>query len=101
MGQKEIANHIAHNFGFTKSVSNTVIFTIFDEIKDAIARGNTIKINKFGTFKSKIANKRNCRNPMTGEQFESLPKKKVIFKPYKSLKNFLNRSILLNSFTIK
>ena len=90
MIKKDLINYLSHNFGFTKSVSNTVVSNIFNEIKDVIARGDIVKIKDFGVFKSKMSNPRVCRDPRTGDRVDVPAKKKILFKVSNSLKKFIN-----------
>mgnify|MGYP001616291432 CR=1 FL=1 len=90
MVKKDLIEYLSHNFGFTKSVSNEVISNIFNEIKDAITRGDIVKIKDFGVFKSKMSNPRVCRDPRTGSRVDVSSKKKISFKVSNSLKRFIN-----------
>ena len=90
MVKKDLINHLSHNFGFTKSVSITVVSDIFNEIKNAIARGDIVKLKGFGVFTRKTVKSRICRDPRNGERVDSPSKKKVLFKVSKELKKFIN-----------
>lgn len=90
MTKKDLTDYLSYNFGFTKSVSNTVVSNIFDEIKNAIARGERVKLKGFGVFTRKTVKSRICRDPRNGERVDSPSKKKVLFKVSKELKKFIN-----------
>jgi DNA-binding protein HU-beta len=53
---------------------------VFDSIRDALERGEDVKIAGFGTFKRVATQARTCRNPHTGEAIEVPAGSKVKFK---------------------
>lgn len=76
--------------GLTKKQVETIINTIFDGMKDALARGEKIEIRGFGNFRLKQRNAKIARNPRTGEKVQVSPKKVLHFKVGKPFHNALN-----------
>ena len=64
--------------------------TIFQEIIEAMARGDRVELRGFGTFSVKRRDARNGRNPRTGEAVEVEQKHVPFFKTGKLLRNRLN-----------
>lgn len=74
----------------TKKQTEIVIETIFDAMKDALAKGERIEIRGFGNFRPKNRRPRIARNPKTGESV-NVPWKKVLhFKAGKELREAVN-----------
>ena len=62
----------------------------FEELREAIIRGDTVEIRGFGAWKVKETKPRpNARNPKTGETIYIPARRKVSFKPGKILKEAL------------
>lgn len=64
--------------------------TIFQEIIEAMARGDRVELRGFGTFSVKRRDARNGRNPRTGEAVDVEQKHVPFFKTGKQLRNRLN-----------
>lgn len=68
-----------------------IVNTIFEEITDALAKGNRVELRGFGAFSVKHRPKRIGRNPRTGETV-NVPEKYVpYFKTGKDLRERLNK----------
>ena len=67
-----------------------IVSTIFDEISEALARGDRVELRGFGAFSIKNRESRTGRNPRTGESVEVLRKSVPSFKIGKDLKQRLN-----------
>ncbi|MEW6738573.1 HU family DNA-binding protein [Dissulfurispira sp.] len=76
--------------GLTKKQVETIINTIFDGMKDALARGEKIEIRGFGNFRLKQRNAKTARNPRTGEKVQVPAKQVLHFKVGKPFHNALN-----------
>ena len=72
--------------------SETIVETIFDNIIQALQKGEKIEIRGFGSFRTRERRGRLGRNPKTGETVEVRAKKIPFFKPSKELKDFVNNS---------
>ena len=67
-----------------------IVNTIFQEIIEAMARGDRVELRGFGTFSVKKRDARNGRNPRTGEAVEVEQKHVPFFKTGKQLRDRLN-----------
>lgn len=67
-----------------------IVNTIFDEIIEAMARGDRVELRGFGAFSVKKRDARVGRNPRTGEAVEVEEKHVPFFKTGKLLRDRLN-----------
>ena len=67
-----------------------IVSCIFDEISDALARGERVELRGFGAFSVKRRDARTGRNPRTGESVEVSEKHVPFFKTGKQLRERLN-----------
>ncbi|HBV00243.1 MULTISPECIES: integration host factor subunit beta [Thalassospira] len=67
-----------------------IVATIFDEITDALARGDRVELRGFGAFSVKHRDARVGRNPRTGDAVPVGEKKVPYFKTGKQLRERLN-----------
>lgn len=67
-----------------------IVNTIFDEVTNAMARGDRVELRGFGAFSVKKRDARVGRNPRTGETVEVEEKHVPFFKTGKLLRDRLN-----------
>ncbi len=67
-----------------------IVNTIFEEIIDAMARGDRVELRGFGAFSVKKRDGRTGRNPRTGESVDVDEKHVPFFKTGKALRDRLN-----------
>ena len=67
-----------------------IVSTIFDEIVEAMARGDRVELRGFGAFSVKKRDARIGRNPRTGESVPVEQKHVPFFKTGKLLRDRLN-----------
>ncbi|MFM2148191.1 MAG: integration host factor subunit beta [Pseudomonadota bacterium] len=67
-----------------------IVSTIFDEITDALARGDRVELRGFGAFSIKRRDPRTGRNPRTGTAVDVSAKAVPYFKPGKELRERVN-----------
>ncbi len=69
-----------------------IVSTIFDEIADALARGDRVELRGFGAFSVKERAARIGRNPRTGAAVQVAEKAIPFFKTGKQLRERLNEA---------
>jgi len=69
-----------------------IVSTIFDEIADALARGDRVELRGFGAFSVKERGARVGRNPRTGAAVQVAEKSIPFFKTGKQLRERLNEA---------
>jgi DNA-binding protein HU-beta len=62
-----------------------------DEIKAAVAAGESVQLVGFGTFEARTRAARTARNPKTGEALTVAAKKAPVFKAGKAFKDAVNK----------
>jgi integration host factor subunit beta len=67
-----------------------IVSTIFEEIANALARGDRVELRGFGAFSVKTRDERTGRNPRTGETVHVSRKSVPFFKVGKELRVRLN-----------
>ena len=67
-----------------------IVTTIFDEISEALARGDRVELRGFGAFSIKHRDARVGRNPRTGTAVDVSEKYIPFFKTGKQLRERLN-----------
>ncbi|NOY84743.1 Integration host factor beta subunit [hydrothermal vent metagenome] len=70
----------------TRREIEILINTIFDSIKETLAKGDKIEIRGFGSFRLRHRREREGRNPKTGTVVTVPPKKVPFFKAGKELR---------------
>lgn len=76
--------------GFSKKESAEIVETVFDTMKEVLARGEKIKISGFGNFVVREKKQRVGRNPQTGDPIPISARRVLTFKPSQVLKAILN-----------
>lgn len=69
-----------------------IIDTVFNEITEALVRGDRVELRGFGAFSVKHRNARTGRNPRTGESVYVEAKRLPFFKTGKALREALNNN---------
>ncbi len=69
-----------------------IVATVFDEITEALARGQRVELRGFGAFTVKRRDARIGRNPRTGEAVPVEEKSVPFFKAGKELRERVNAS---------
>ena len=67
-----------------------IVETFFDDITDALVRGDRVELRGFGAFSVKQRDPRVGRNPRTGETVQVEAKRLPFFKTGKGLRDRLN-----------
>ena len=91
--RSDITREIHHKMGLSISESSVLLEQIFENISEALIRGEDVKLAGFGTFKLKQKPERTGRNPKTNEEFIIEPRKVVTFKPSAVMKERVNSAL--------
>ena len=91
MIRSELIQKIADaNPHLTQRHVERIVNTVFDEIIEALAKGDRVELRGFGAFSVKEREARTGRNPRTGEAVEVEDKRVPFFKTGKLLRDRLN-----------
>ena len=81
----DIVNQVADKTGVPKQKAEQVVDSLFNAMKEALARGKRIELRGFGVFVVKPRKRGVGRNPRTGEEVAIPSGKTIRFKPGKEL----------------
>jgi integration host factor beta subunit len=94
MTKSELIEKISEKVdGLSKKQTEVVVETIFESIKESLAKGGKVEIRGFGNFRLRSRNARKARNPKTGEGVDVPPKKVPYFKVGKELREMVNTDL--------
>ena len=84
--KKEIASALVKSMDITHVQALSIAHDFFDQIKQMLASGESVKLSGFGNFVIREKSARPGRNPKTGEIVEISARKVVLFRSGAKLK---------------
>jgi len=91
MNKIELIQTLRDTADITKAEAAAVVETLFNEMTNALAKGERVEIRGFCSFFVKDYKSYIGRNPKTGENVKIQPKKLPFFKAGKELKERVDR----------
>ena len=82
----ELAEMLFERVGLNKREAKDIVDTFFEEIRDALTRGEMVKLSGFGNFQVRDKPARPGRNPKTGEVIPIAARRVVTFHASQKLK---------------
>ncbi|MCG2584044.1 integration host factor subunit alpha [Massilia sp. TS11] len=82
----ELAEMLFEHVGLNKREAKDMVETFFDEIRNALERGEAVKLSGFGNFQLRDKPQRPGRNPKTGEAIPITARRVVTFHASQKLK---------------
>lgn len=82
----DIANCIFDEIGLSKREAKEIVELFFNQICDALAKGQLVKISGFGNFELHDKDERPGRNPKTGEMIPVSARRVVTFRSGQKLR---------------
>lgn len=64
----------------SRAEARQILDATFEEIREALVRGESVKLRSFGSFNVRSKRERIGRNPKTGEEAPICPRKVLTFK---------------------
>ena len=89
MNKAELVEEIVGKVGLTKKEVGNVVDAVMDTITDVLASGEKVTLVGFGTFQVMTRQKRNGRNPQSGQIMEIPAKTVPKFVPGKALREMV------------
>src|SRR5262245_385944 len=86
----QLSEAVYQEVGLSRNESAALVETVLDEISNALARGEMVKISSFGSFSVRQKGKRVGRNPKTGEEVPINPRRVLVFRASHVLKDQIN-----------
>jgi integration host factor subunit beta len=90
MTKADLIDEISKISSLTKKETETIVNTIFDNITEALAKGDKVELRGFGSFRIRHRNSRKGRNPKTGTAVDVPQKRVPFFKVGKRLRELVN-----------
>lgn len=90
----QLSEAVYQEVGLSRNESAELVESILDEISNALARGEMVKISSFGSFAVRKKGRRVGRNPKTGEEVPILPRRVLVFRASHVLKSRINQKLV-------
>lgn len=95
----ELAELLFEQVGLNKREAKDMVETFFDEIRNALERGESVKLSGFGNFQLRDKPQRPGRNPKTGEEIPISARRVVTFHASQKLKGMVDEDTTTPSFS--
>ncbi|HEY0836757.1 MAG TPA: integration host factor subunit alpha [Azospirillum sp.] len=86
----QLSEAVYQEVGLSRNESADLVESVLEEVADALARGEMVKISSFGSFQVRQKGQRVGRNPKTGEEVPILPRRVLVFRASHVLKQRIN-----------
>lgn len=86
----DLAEAVYRCVGLSRKESALLVQMVLNELSDALARGETVKLSSFGSFVVRAKSERIGRNPKTGVEVPITQRRVMVFKPSSVLKARIN-----------
>lgn len=86
----ELAELLFEQVGLNKREAKEMVDTFFDEIRNALERGESVKLSGFGNFQLRDKPQRPGRNPKTGEEIAISARRVVTFHASQKMKSMVD-----------
>ncbi|NDU85147.1 MAG: integration host factor subunit alpha [Ferrovum sp.] len=85
----ELAEQLFERVGLNKREAKAFVESFFEEIRQALERGDEVKLSGFGNFQVRSKPQRPGRNPKTGEEIPISARRVVTFHASQKLKSMV------------
>ena len=90
MTKAELVEKVSEKIEMPKKDTEVIVNTVFKSITNALSKGEKVELRGFGSFRLRMRNSREGRNPKTGDTV-TIPAKKIpFFKPGKELSELVD-----------
>lgn len=100
MLKSDLVNILVEKRGVTQKQAEATVETIFETMREALCRGENIEIRGLGAFHVKSYNGYQGRNPKTGQIIPVKPKRGLLFRTGKELRDRVNRPPAVQANTV-
>ncbi len=88
----ELATLLFEKVGLNKREAKEMVEVFFEEVRTALASGDSVKLSGFGNFQLRDKPQRPGRNPKTGEEMPIAARRVVTFHASQKLKAMVEQS---------
>ncbi len=85
----ELANLLFEKVGLNKREAKEMVEFFFEEVRNALEQGDSVKLSGFGNFLLRDKPQRPGRNPKTGEEMPISARRVVTFHASQKLKDLV------------
>ena len=89
----EMAERLFTDVGLNKREAKEFVDAFFDAVRDALEKGEQVKLSGFGNFQLRDKPQRPGRNPKTGEEIPITARRVVTFHASQKLKGMVEVAI--------
>jgi len=82
----DIADRLFNEVGLNKREAKEFVDAFFEIVREALEKGENVKLSGFGNFQLREKNQRPGRNPKTGEEIPISARRVVTFRPGQKLR---------------
>ena len=93
MLKSDLVHVLVEKRGITQKQAEQAVEVIFETMRDALCGGENIEIRGFGAFHVKHYKGYQGRNPKTGEVIPVAPKRGILFRTGKELRERINLAL--------
>lgn len=83
----DLADLLFEQVGLNKREAKDMVEAFFEEVRAALAEGDSVKLSGFGNFELRKKSERPGRNPKTGEEIPITARRVVTFHASQKLKS--------------
>ena len=83
----DLANRLFEEVGLNKREAKEFVDAYFEAIRQALEKGENVKLSGFGNFQLRNKKERPGRNPKTGEEIPITARRVVTFRPGQKLRS--------------
>ena len=91
MNKSTLVDYVAGKTGSTKKAAQDMLEAVMEAIVEAVAKGDSVTLTGFGTFKPAARKARQGRNPQTGETIQIPARTVPVFRPGKNFKESVRK----------
>jgi len=88
----ELATLLFEQVGLNKREAKEMVEAFFEEVRNALEKGDTVKLSGFGNFQLREKPQRPGRNPKTGEEMPISARRVVTFHASQKLKDMVEEA---------
>lgn len=86
MNKSSLVDYMASKTGSTKKAAQDALEALIEAVINTVAKGDSVTLTGFGTFKASKRAARNGRNPQTGAVIKIPARTVPVFRPGKAFK---------------
>lgn len=97
----DLAENLFNELGLNKREAKEFVEIFFEKIREALEKGQQVKLSGFGNFTLRQKNPRPGRNPKTGEEIPISARRVVTFRASHKLKERVEENAHLHADQLK